>query len=538
MFHRRKFLAISASVTALVVSGCDFSGAPNPVQKDVAGADDTLRFDPAKYTELTKNIMVGDVTYAVKYRFYKAIPYVAKPVDVTYQCLNISVPTEIDGKAIDASKAPILFANNVGGYMPSSVAEAQGIASSAGMMGPPPGMGGGLPNKGEVASGSSAMVAQGKRISNAEIALASGYVVVEPGARGRTLQNAAGDYYGVAPAAIVDLKAAVRYLKYNKGKVPGNTDWIISSGTSAGGALSSLLGASGDNILYADDLAALGAAASSDAIFAAGCWCPITDLDHADMAYEWNWGNNPLSDGKQVDRILSAELAAGFLDYQAKLDLNGPGDFGPLTAEKYPSYLMDGWLLAEATHHLANLGEKERIDYLAANPDIRWENGKAVFTWAAFLAHVGARKKNVPAFDALDLSTGENNLFGLGKVKARHFTPFSAAKAAKSSATEGRTATEGAGALAPDIPRKTEMMNPMGFIASASPGRARNWWLRVGAKDSDTSLTVVGNLHAALMKNGDKVNTRYYWDAGHGANEDAPAFMAWIAEITGYGKKG
>jgi hypothetical protein len=34
------------------------------------------------------------------------------------------------------------------------------------------------------------------------------------------------------------------------------------------------------------------------------------------------------------------------------------------------------------------------------------------FTWADYLTHVGARKKSVPAFDAFDLSAGENNEFG------------------------------------------------------------------------------------------------------------------------------
>ena len=37
-----------------------------------------------------------------------------------------------------------------------------------------------------------------------------GYVVAAPGARGRTNQDGAGKYVGKAPAAIVDLKAAVR----------------------------------------------------------------------------------------------------------------------------------------------------------------------------------------------------------------------------------------------------------------------------------------------------------------------------------------
>ena len=43
-------------------------------------------------------------------------------------------------------------------------------------------------------------------------------------------------------------------------------------------------------------------------------------------------------------------------------------------------------------------------------------------------------------------------------------------------------------------------------------------------------------LHAALSGKGDNVNTRYYWGAGHGANEDAEEFMAWIKNITGYTK--
>lgn len=74
-------------------------------------------------------------------------------------------------------------------------------------------------------------------------------------------------------------------------------------------------------------------------------------------------------------------------------------------------------------------------------------------------------------------------------------------------------------------------MNPMHFLLSDNPGRSKNWWIRVGANDSDTSLSVVGNLAAAL---GDQVDAKMYWDAGHGANEDPDAFIYWIAEITGY----
>ncbi len=376
----------------------------------------------------------------------------------------------------------------------------------------------------EAPSGSSAMLAGGRRVSNARLALAAGYVVVEPGARGRTLVNGAGEYYGVAPAALVDLKAAVRYLKFNKGRVPGNVERIVSSGTSAGGALSSLLGATGDSPLYKPYLDALGAAPASDAIFAVGTWCPITDLDHADMAYEWNWGANPLASGARVDAEVSRTLAAGFAEHQASLGLRGAGSFGPLTAETYGDHLVQTYLLPEATRFLAALPAAERASYLAANPNIKWSKGKAAFGWADYLRHVGPRKKGVPAFDAFDLSSPENNLFGAGTVKARHFTAFSLARA-----TGNPTAQPDR-----DLTAAVALMNPMPFIARDNPGRSRHWWIRVGAKDSDTSLTVVGNLAAALAKRGARVNTRMYWDAGHGANEDAADFIAWIASLTGY----
>ena len=77
-------------------------------------------------------------------------------------------------------------------------------------------------------------------------------------------------------------------------------------------------------------------------------------------------------------------------------------------------------------------------------------------------------------------------------------------------------------------------MNPMGHLLAANPARTRHWWLRVGAKDTDTALSVVGNLDAAARKLGDSVSTRFYWDAGHGANEDAEDFALWIKSITGY----
>jgi hypothetical protein len=490
-----------------------------------AAAETALDFDASQFTELTATIATDAGDRVVVYRFYKAVPYVASPVDVAYQCLNVSVPVSIDGVAIDAANAPILFSNSIGGYMPSSVADATGIDAS-GMTGMPAGgpADAAAPSGTEVQSGGNAMLNMGERVSNAKLALAAGFVVVEPGARGRTLVDANGTYHGVAPAAIVDLKAAVRYLRHNKGRIPGNTDWIVSSGTSAGGALSALLGASGDSALYDRYLNELGAADASDAIFASGDWCPITDLEHADMAYEWNWGSNPLQSGESVDAAISSELSAGYADYLAGLGLKGPGAFGEITSQNYSDHLLAAYLKPAASRYLSGLSDADRTSYLADNSFISWSDGAAEFTWADFLSHVGARKKSAPAFDAFDLSSGENNEFGNGTTEARHFTKYSL-----------RHVTGNAAAtIDSDLPEKLKLMNPMGFIQEDNPGRSRHWWIRVGTKDSDTSLSVVGNLAAALSNRGDDVNALMYWDAGHGSNEDAGDFIAWISSITGY----
>lgn len=61
-------------------------------------------------------------------------------------------------------------------------------------------------------------------------------------------------------------------------------DWFISSGASAGGALSSLLGASAGSDRNAPYLEELGAADASDASFAVASFSPITDLEHAATA--------------------------------------------------------------------------------------------------------------------------------------------------------------------------------------------------------------------------------------------------------------
>jgi len=488
-----------------------------------AAAGDSLQFPVDSYIEQTQTVTTSAGAVEVTYRLYQHIPYVANPVDTDYQSLDVKVPLAIDGQQIDATDAPILFVIGVGGYMSVNNATS--------------GMGGGFPGgeapgvmtgtmTGTLPTGVMSGTMPGgdnSGISGAsDLALAAGYVVVEPGVRGRDNQAEDGTYYGKAPAAIVDLKSAVRYLHYNDAVMPGNAEWIISRGVSAGGALSALLGASGDSDLYDAYFTEIGAADASDTIFASADFCPITDLDHADMQYEWEFGTTAVN-GEQVDQDLSQQLAAAFTDYQAALNLQGQNDFGPITADNYGDYLLQTYLIPSANTYLQGLTDEERDAYLTENTWITWSGDSASFTFADYVAHVG-RMKGLPAFDAFDLSAAENSLFGNETTNARHFTAWSLQQ----------SSGDASAAIDADLQTVVNLMNPMYFIQAGCEGCADYWWIRHGTSDSNTALTVITNLAAALENQGNEVNTKLYWDAGHGADEDPEAFIAWIGEITGY----
>ena len=133
-----------------------------------------------------------------------------------------------------------------------------------------------------------------------------GFVYVHAGCRGRD----AG-----APAGVTDLKAAVRYLRYTDDSVPGDAESIFTFGMSGGGAQSALMGATGDSALYDTYIEEIGAVSGvSDAVLGSMCWCPITNLDTADEAYEWMMGvtRSGLSEEEQK---ISDMLAKAFAEY-------------------------------------------------------------------------------------------------------------------------------------------------------------------------------------------------------------------------------
>lgn len=537
--RRTVILGIGATAGVAAVGGIALTAQASGVKKNSGASSGTLVFDKDDYTELTETIAdAAGTAHSVTYHFYKPRDYVTNPGDDTHQSLVVSVPVTIDGKAVDASNAPIVLANAVGAYMPSSVAKATGVGQAALEMGnigggtgggAPSGMPSGAPSGSPGGGPGGGTGGVNGKVNLAKLALVAGYVAVEPGTRGRSLTASDGTYFGTAPAVIVDLKAAVRYVKSNKGRIPGNTNRIVSTGTSAGGAVSALLGASGDSKIYDKYLKEAGAADASDSVFATATWCPITDLEHADSAYEWNWGSNVAArTGQVVDQTVSKALQAQFAEYQASLKLRGLNRYGALTARNYDEYLLKTYLQPSATKYLAALSDAERTTYLANNTFITWSGGKAKFTWEDYLTHVGARKKTTPAFDAFDLSAGENNEFGTGTTAARHFTAYSL-----KNDTTGVTGKR----LNSDIPELLHLMNPMyHLVEKHNPNRSKHWWIRLGTNDTDTSHVIAANLAAAVDNLGDDVNHSYYWDQGHASNIDPGDFITWVAKVTGYKK--
>lgn len=199
----------------------------------------------------------------------------------------------------------------------------------------------------------------------------AGFIYVSAGLRGRDNgYDASGNllYSGGAPWGVTDLKAAVRYYRYNADVLPGNAESIFIFGMSGGGAQTSIMGATGDSELYTPYLEAIGAAMTdadgnpiSDAVLGAMAWCPITSLDYADAAYEWNMGQYAATGTRADDTwtsALSDDLAAAYAAYINALGLTD-ADGNALTLEAsevgiYAAGSYYGYLLGVVEQSLNN----------------------------------------------------------------------------------------------------------------------------------------------------------------------------------------
>jgi hypothetical protein len=279
------------------------------------------------------------------YWYASNVSYVAYPVNAAYQTMSIFVPAAY--LKSDASGKTVLSDSVVNGYNANTapilyLCEAPGYS--------------------EWKAGSRA---------DAE-AIKAGFIAVSPGHRGKgtATTNATGQKYydGKSPWCLIDLKAGIRYLKFNDKFLPGNAELIITSASSGGGAMSSFLACNANDPVYNGYLKEAGAIMSvGDNVFASNCYCPITNVANSDTAYEWFFGS--LSHLKTLNAtnfqtLLSGYLANAFVGYINKLGY---------TEEKFKKILI-GQLEWSANYYLNELQKGES--------KVTW-NDKAVFKDAA-----------------------------------------------------------------------------------------------------------------------------------------------------------
>jgi hypothetical protein len=433
---------------------------------------------------------------------------VKNPVDTKYESMNFYVPEDYyEGKSIGKytlDNAPIFFPNTVGGYMPGEP---------------------GSPGKGW---------GEEETPNAAFVALSKGYVVAEPGARGRTLQDENGQYYGKAPAVIVDLKAAVRYLHYNDKVMPGDAEKIISNGTSAGGAVSALLGATGNNSDYEPYLKEIGAADARDDIYASSDYCPITNLDHADMAYEWLF--NGINNYKRLEIAMgtdykikrtfvegtltedqinrSNDLKAEFPAYLNSLGLKAP-DGTALTLDAngdgtFKNYVKS-FIIASAQKALDSGTDLSEFNWITIK-----DKTVTDIDFNEYAKYVG-RMKTPSAFDGTDLSTGENSLFGTSTIDTQHFTFYGM----NNSTAGGSTA----------YPTIIKMMNPLYYIGTEGTTTAKYWRIRHGGIDADTAVAIPTILATTLENKGFNVDFAVPWGTPHSGDYDLDDLFAWMDKV-------
>ena len=490
-----------------------------PLQADTS-AKITLTFDINNYESMTGTVDNKEI----KYRAFEYIPYVSNPIDIDQQYINIYIPEEYFNNGTvngyNTQTAPIFMPNNVGGYMPS-----QPMAPKV----------------------------ENNKPNSALYALSRGYVVASPATRGRTNKASDGNFIGKAPAVIVDLQAATAYLHANDATMPGNAKRIITNGTSAGGAVSLLQGATGNTSDYQPYLQALGAATASTDVYASSAYAPITNLDAADMAYEWSYngitsfnkvtmgqgelpqanvGGAPAPMQRSVQRMnltnddvaYSDLLKSHFPDYVnnlqlrdrtgviLKLDKKGNGTF----KQYVKSFIIDA-----ANKAKSNGADLSRYSFLLLDKNTGLVKD---IDWDAYNSFT-SRSKAPGAFDSRANDSGENSLFGTSTSDTNHFTITAALH---DTTPNNDVYVENA--------KIVTMMNPMNYLGSPSATNAKYYRIRYGTADSNTSVAIPLIVGTRAQNLGYSVDMATPFGVDHAGDYDLQDLFNWMDSIVKNGR--
>ena len=490
-----------------------------PLQADTS-AKISLAFDVKNYESRSSTIDNKEI----KYRAFEYIPYVANPIDIDQQYMNIYIPEEYFNNGIvngyNTQTAPIFMPNAVGGYMPS-----QAMA---------PKVENGKPN-------------------SVLYALSRGYVVASPATRGRTNKASDGNFIGKAPAVIVDLQAATAYLHANNAAIPGNANRIITNGTSAGGAVSLLQGATGNSSDFQPYLQALGAATAPTNVYAVSAYAPITNLDAADMAYEWSYSGitsfNKVSMGQgELPQANVGGTAAPPKRTMQRVNLNADDlAYSNLLKERFPDYVNNLQLHDSMGHILkldkngngtfksyvktfiidaANKAQAQGTD-LSRHTYLVWDNKTGAIkdiNWDVYNQFV-SRSKAPGAFDSRANDSGENSLFGTSTTDNNHFTI--------TAALHDTTSNQD---VYVENAKVVTMMNPMNYLGSPAATNAQFYRIRYGTADSNTSIAIPLIVGTRAQNLGYKVDMSTPFNVDHSGDYDLEELFNWMDTIVKYGR--
>ncbi|MBQ8482082.1 MAG: hypothetical protein IJ532_06065 [Alphaproteobacteria bacterium] len=384
-----------------------------------------------------------------------------------------------------------------------------------------------------------------------------------------------------APAGIADIKAAIKYLRRNEARLPGNVNSVYVLGIREGGLLAAVLGASGNDRAYMPYLQEMGAVNGiDDNIQGVMLINPMSGLDTANEALEWLLGDdrkNMTDEQKKISDAMAKEYAnyvnkAGFMDRNGSaltLQYSKKGIYQEGTYSDYiknviakslqnfvdkhsfPYAIPKSWeisedeAIAEDNIKLSGTAQSKEKFLGSLNSKKKWVldlgmNGLGVSSIKDFNRIFKRKVPPLASSDGIDKEKSENLLFGMGNGDKRHFD-FYTARVMKNSA-EGKD-------FSSDLYKQDKMgyitlkranlYNPLYYLLSSYEGYntstvAPYWYIRSGLFQNSDILTSSINLSIALTAypRVKDVDYRVIWGMGEVdkiTDKDFPQIFEWIS---------
>lgn len=558
-------LVMLASLTACGESGKETTETATKEKVTESEVTDALSIKDAAVTTLTPKLDGKDISVTMYEDVYCANP------NSNEQMISVYVT---EGAT---AASPILFLVNNSGWLADTYAARKQVKSY------------GMEEQTD-RTGETSEVQVGDYVSTSDddiigAALSRDFVIVSYGCRARNDEAVNGEYLGHSPATMTDTKAAIRYLRYNSSELGvGDTNKIIISGTSGGGALSVAISADGNSSDFYESLYEIGAAGIemdgsgkyvstiNDDVFATLAYCPINDLGPSDLAYEWTYNETRkqlISEGATwtavsgmpgdenakvtdiTDEVMQAsqELYDEFPEHLAGYGLKTEtGE--DVTAENIDSLtaaLMEREIKAAIEEVGIDQMKKDmegdgsvKTTWLTLNEDKTYE-----YSYQNHLLYVAktTELKAAPAFSNLGLeleARNEDSLFGTKENAYCAFVSYSwnndkvkgngCGKDDMGLTWDEFMQTDEGKAVALQI----KMASPIEYLLSDSDGdSAPYWYVRHGMIDRDISFTSQTILYYAMLNDSSikEINFSFDWLRPHSGQYDIQEAFAWVDSI-------